>query len=81
MPVAFDGHYYGRDGEALSPLNLEEIERIRAQSTVEDWSAVIVPDASLADLDEEALAVARRNFKSKFPDKATEVDAWDTPPF
>ncbi len=81
LPVAFDGHYYGRDGEALSPLNLEEIERIRAQSTVEDWSAVIVPDASLADLDEEALAVARRNFKSKFPDKATEVDGWDTPTF
>lgn len=81
LPVAFDGHYYGRDGEALSPLNLEEIERIRAQSTVEDWSAVTVPDASLADLDEEALAVARRNFKSKFPDKAAEVDGWDTPTF
>lgn len=81
LPVAFDGHYYGRDGEALSPLNLEEIERIRAQSTLQDWSAVVVPDASLADLDEEALAVARRNFKSKFPDKAAEVDGWDDSTF
>ena len=81
LPVAFDGHYYGRDGEALSPLNLEEIERIRSQSTVEDWSAIIVPSAQLSDLDEEALAVARRNFKSKFPDKAAEVDAWDEPTF
>jgi ATP-dependent DNA helicase RecG len=81
LPVAFDGHYYGRDGEALSPLNLEEIERIRAQSAVEDWSAVVVPDAGLADLDEEALVVARRNFKSKFPDKAAEVDAWDDATF
>jgi ATP-dependent DNA helicase RecG len=81
LPIAFEGHYYGRDGEALSPLNLEEIERIRAQSAVEDWSAVIVPDASLADLDEEALAVARRNVKSKFPDKAAEVDAWDDATF
>lgn len=77
LPIAFDGHYYGRDGEALSPLNLEEIERIRAQSTVEDWSAAVIPDAGLADLDEEALQVARRNFKSKFPDKAAEVDDWD----
>ena len=77
LPVAFDGHYYGRDGEALSPLNLEEIERIRAQSTVDDWSAAIVPNASPADLDEEALVVARRNFKSKFPEKAAEVDGWD----
>lgn len=81
LPVAFEGHYYGRDGEALSPLNLEEIERIRAQSMVEDWSAVVVPDAGLTDLDEEALAVARRNFKSKFPDKAAEVDAWDDATF
>jgi ATP-dependent DNA helicase RecG len=81
LPVAFDGHYYGRDGEALSPLNLEEIERIRAQSTVEDWSAVLVADASVTDLDEEALAVARRNFKSKFPGKAAEVDSWDDTTF
>ena len=81
LPVAFEGHYYGRDGEALSPLNLEEIERIRAQSTVDDWSAAIVPSASLVDLDEEALAVALRNFKSKFPDKAADVDGWDTPTF
>ncbi|MGC4406232.1 RNA-binding domain-containing protein [Methyloversatilis sp. MC4-4] len=77
LPVAFDGHYHGRDGEALGALNLEEIERIRAQSTVEDWSAMIVSDATLADLDEQALAVARRNYKSKFPDKAAEVNAWD----
>src|SRR5690606_8431324 len=28
LPVAWKGHYYGRDGEELQPLNLEEIERI-----------------------------------------------------
>ena len=77
FPVAFEGHYYGRDGESLSPLNLEEIERIREQATLEDWSAAIVADANLDDLDEEAIQVARHNFKSKFPDKATEVEAWD----
>ena len=81
LPIAFDGHYYGRDGEALSPLNLEEIERIRAQVGTEDWSAVVVPEAALDDLDEEALAVARRNFKNKFPDKAAEVDGWDDATF
>lgn len=77
LPIAFDGHYYGRDGEALSPLNLEEIERIRAQVTAEDWSAALVPGAGLDDLDTEALQVARKNFKNKFPDKAGEVDGWD----
>ena len=77
FPIAFEGHYYGRDGASLSPLNLEEIERIREQATLEDWSAAIVADAILDDLDEEAIQVARNNFKSKFPDKAIEVETWD----
>jgi ATP-dependent DNA helicase RecG len=77
FPIAFDGHYYGRDGEELSPLNLEEIERIRAQVTTEDWSAAIVPGAGIEDLDEEAIALARKNFKNKFPEKASDVDGWD----
>lgn len=77
IPVSFDGHYYARDGEELVPLNLEKIERIRAQATQHDWSAAVVPDATIEDLDEEAIALARRNYKSKFPDKAEEMDKWD----
>lgn len=77
VPVSFDGHYYGRDGEELVPLNLEEIERIRNQRSNEDWSAVIVKDATIEDLDPEAIKVARENYKSKFPDKADDVDNWD----
>lgn len=78
IPISFDGHYYARDGEELAPLNIEKIERIRAQASLEDWSAVIVAAASLDDLDEEAIVVARKNFKSKFLDKAEEIDTWDT---
>lgn len=77
IPIAFDGHYYARDGEELVPLNIEKIERIRAQATKEDWSAAIVTAATLEDLDEDAIALARKNFKNKFPDKADEVDLWD----
>lgn len=78
IPISFDGHYYARDGEELAPLNIEKIERIRAQASLEDWSAVIVAAASLEDLDEEAIAVARKNYKSKFHDKTEEIDTWDT---
>ncbi|ROI08385.1 transcriptional regulator [Chryseobacterium sp. H3056] len=77
IPVAFDGHYYARDGEELAPLNIEKIERIRSQATTEDWSAAIVPGAALEDLDEDAIALARKNYKNKFPEKAEEVDTWD----
>jgi ATP-dependent DNA helicase RecG len=77
LPITFEGHYYRRDGEELSPLNLEEIERIRTQAILEDWSAKTLLDASLDDLDEEALQVARENFKNKFPSKAEEMNSWD----
>ena len=77
FPIAFDGHYYGRDDEELSPLNLEEIERIRAQATTEDWSAAIIPNADIEDLDEDAIALSRKNFKNKFPEKSAEVDDWN----
>jgi len=78
IPSAFEGHYYARDGEELAPLNLEKIERIRAQAYTEDWSAAIIQEATIEDLDEEAIAVARKNYKNKFPEKVSEIDEWDT---
>ena len=81
IPVAWEGHYYGRDGEDLGPLNLEEIERIRSQATRDDWSAGIIAEAGLDDLDDSAIQVARANYRSKFPDKAAEVDTWDVQTF
>lgn len=62
LPVSYEGHFYGRDGESLVPLNLEEIERIRVQYNSFDWSAQIIPLASIDDLDEEAIKKARIEF-------------------
>jgi len=81
LPVAFKGHYYGRDGESLVPLNIEKIERIRTQVVIDDWSVAIVEGATLADLDETAIAQARENYKNKFPGKAGDVDDWDDKTF
>lgn len=81
LSVTFDGHYYGRDGEELVPLNLEEIERIRNQRSTEDWSAGIIKEATTEDLDPDAIRVARENYRSKFPDKAGEIDGWDDATF
>ena len=81
FPIAWEGHYYGRDGEDISPLNLVEIEQIRNQATRFDWSAQIIPEASIDDLDEKAIAVAKENYKTKFPHLAQEVDEWQTSTF
>jgi ATP-dependent DNA helicase RecG len=77
LPVAWDGHYYGRDGESLGPLNLEEIERIRTQIRAYDWSAAILPEATLDDLDEKALTLARAKFIQKNPKLAEDAAQWD----
>jgi ATP-dependent DNA helicase RecG len=77
IPIAFDGHYYARDGEELSPLNLEKIERIRSGLLATDWSAGILPHATLNDLDPAAISMARKKYKELFPKKAVDVDSWD----
>lgn len=81
IPVAWDGHYYGRDGESLGPLNLEEIERIRAQNRAFDWSAEVVTGASLEDLDPAAIEQARERFAQKNPRFVEDLHEWDIATF
>lgn len=77
------GIAYARDGESLVPLNQEKHDSIRYQSPRPDWSAGLVEAASVADLDELALATARIMYKkvhsSSIP--ASEVDGWTTEEF
>lgn len=77
IPIAFKRMYYGRDGESLVGLGIEEIERIRAQAKSEDWSSKIINDATLDDLDPNAIQFARQVFIQKNPKLAEEVPAWD----
>jgi len=77
IPVAWEGHYYGRDGESLRPLNIEELERIRSQAKRYDWSGEICPSATINDLDTEAIRIARESFKKKNPRLAAETDSWN----
>lgn len=77
VPTAWKGHYYGRDNEALVPLSIHEFEQIRKQATREDWSAQVCAGATLNDLDPNAIAFARQEYKKKHPAFAAEVDGWD----
>ncbi len=81
VPISWDGHYYGRDGESLGPLNLEEIERIRNQNRAYDWSIGIVAGATLDDLDQQAIVLAREKFAQKNPKLAEALLQWDTATF
>jgi len=81
IPIAWKGHYYGRDGEELNALNIDEVERIREQSRGEDWSAAIVEDADINDLLPEAILKARESFKRKNQHLIEETDEWDDETF
>lgn len=77
IPISWKGHYYGRDGEELNALNIEEVERIREQARGEDWSAGILENAGIEDLSPDAILKGRESYKKKNPHLAEEIDGWD----
>ena len=81
--MRWKGIAYGRDGESLKPLNQAKQDEIRRQSPLPDWTAQLVPNATIDDLDELALATAKVMFKkvhsSNIP--ASEIDSWNNEEF
>lgn len=76
IPIAYQDHYYGRDGESLQGLSLDKIERIRNQVKFKDWSAGIIEDATIDDLEPAAIAKARELYMKAHSDKAEEISSW-----
>lgn len=76
IPISWKGHFYARRGESLVALDMSKYEEIRRQTVKEDWSTVVISDASLEDLDELAVAKAREGYKQRFPKLADECDKW-----
>lgn len=55
IPISWKGHYYGRNGEALCALNIQEIEQIRKQAQSSyDWSLKLCENATTDDLAPDA---------------------------
>lgn len=83
IPIAWKGHYYARAGESLISLGLDKLDEIRAQTLQQDWTAQTLPQATVADLDEDALKVARESFAQKHANrfKPNEVMAWPVTTF
>ncbi|MCA0211894.1 MAG: putative DNA binding domain-containing protein [Proteobacteria bacterium] len=80
LPIAWKGHYYARAGESLTSLGLGKQDEIRGQTLPQDWTAQVVPEATLADLDTEAVRVAQEAFAQKHDNRFTveEVMGWPT---
>ena len=81
IPMAWQGHFYARRGESLAALDMNKYEEIRRQTVNKDWTAEIVADATLDDLDTMAIAKAREGYKQRYPKLAKECDGWDNKVF
>lgn len=81
--MKWKGIAWGRDGESLKPLNQAKQDEIRQQPPIPDWSAQLVPNATIDDLDELAIATARIMFKKVHKSKISgeEVDSWTVEEF
>ncbi|MEB2780761.1 putative DNA binding domain-containing protein [Algoriphagus sp. C2-6-M1] len=78
IPVSWKRQYFGRDGESLGILSLDEIDRIREQSNSFDWSTQIIEEATLDDLSPVAIEVAKQKYSEKNPHIKDEILNWET---
>ena len=78
LPVYAHNKAWQRIEDSLVELTPERLNAIWEEtSPTYDWSAEIVAEATLDDLEPMALQKAREEYKSVHPKLATEVDTWD----
>ena len=77
IPTSWEGHFYGRDSENLHPLSINKLERIRNQNNNYDWSGDIIKNATINDLDINAIEKARKEYIAKNDRLKKEVESWD----
>ncbi|MEZ5210461.1 putative DNA binding domain-containing protein [Gordonia sp. PP30] len=81
LPISWKGHHWARAGESLVPLGLEKLDELRNQMISTDWTAAVIPHATLDHLDPGAIAQARRGFIERYPRLADEAVRWDDATF
>lgn len=64
MPTGWKNRYYGRAGDSLTTLTQNEIDIIRGQQR-KDWSKQLITNSSIANLDYQAMQIAREKYKGK----------------
>lgn len=84
QPVQAHDKAWQRDGDSLVELRPDRLHGILTELIAgQDWSAEIVPGATVADLDPAAIAKAREKFAAKHQQErwAAEIAKWSTDEF
>lgn len=78
MPVYAYKKAWQRIKDSLVEMTRERMDAILSEPIAgQDWSAEVVPGATLADLDPKAIRLARDKFKELYPQRENEIDSWD----
>lgn len=84
QPVQAHDKAWQRDGDSLVELRPDRLRGILTELIAgQDWSAGLVPGATVADLDPAAIAKAREKFAAKHSQErwAAEIASWSTEEF
>jgi ATP-dependent DNA helicase RecG len=82
LPVYAHKKTWQRIDDNLVEMTKARLDAILEQVQInEDWSKVIIPEATLEDLDSEAIKKARIEFKKRNPKYSAEVDNWNDADF
>lgn len=82
-PTNFQGKPSIRIGTSLTALKEYPLYAKSIYNSQEDWSAKIINNATINDLDTNAISIAKEKYKEKQEGKPfnNEIDAWDTTVF
>ncbi len=78
LPIYAHKKLWQRVEDSLVEMTSSRLNKILGESfAVDDWSAQIIPEASIEDLDPKAIAVARQKYKELFNGaRDKEIDSW-----
>lgn len=81
QPTCFMGEPYVRIDSHVTTLSPYTVWLRDIYNSGHDWTSEIVPDATLKDLDPEAIKEARKGYKERYPKQAKACDKWDDATF
>ena len=77
LPVYAHNQAWQRSGDTLIEILEDRLKSILSEIEIpNDWSATIVEDATISDLDPEAIEKAKKEFVKRNPHKKEEIQTW-----
>ena len=76
-PTCFMGIPYVRVDSSVTDLRPYSEWMRTIYNSQKDWTAEVIADATMDDLDKDAIEKAREGYKQRYPNLAEECDGWD----